>query len=133
MALPNPIPAVQGSRLVLGPGLWEDTFLIVPGTSDYVTGGYVISALALRSLSTNGIMCAWISGQNSTAAGYVPQVTLALAQMGAVSTGAGFEGYSQLKFQVFNSPAAAGIAPLTEAAAGFNFAGAIWLLTVRGQ
>jgi hypothetical protein len=133
MALANPLAGVQGARLFLGPAIQEDTFVIAPGTSDYVTGGYVISALALRLNPTYGIMCAWVSGQNAAAAGYVPQVTLALAQIGAVATGAGFEGYSQLKFQVFNSPAVAGIAALTEAASGFNFTGFQWLLTVRGQ
>jgi hypothetical protein len=139
MSLPNPIPAVQGARIVIGPGIWEDTFLIVPGTSDYVntgtigTSGYIITALALRCYSPNGIMCAWVSGNNGTAAGYVPQVYLNIAQMGAVAAGAGFEGYSQLNFQIFNAPAVAGIAPLTQAASGFNFTGAIWLLTVRGQ
>lgn len=139
MALPSPIPAVQGSRIALGPGVWEDTFLIVPGTSDYVntgtigTSGYIISALSLRLNPTYGIMCAWVSGNNGTAAGYVAQVYLNITQIGAASTGAGFEGYSQLNFHIFNSPATAGVAPLTQAANGFNFTGAIWLLTVRGQ
>jgi hypothetical protein len=132
MALPNPIPAVQGARIVLGPAIWEDTYLIVPGTSDYVTGGYVITALSLRCYSVNGIMCAWVSGQNSTAAGYVPQVTLALAQIGATSTGAGFEGYAQLKFQVFLTGTASGDV-LNEAGSGANLTGCVWLLTVRGQ
>lgn len=132
MALPNPIPAVQGAHITLGPALWEDTFLIVPGTSDYVTGGYVIKAIQFRLLSTYGIMSAWVSGQNSTAAGYVPQVTLALAQMGAVSTGAGFEGYAQLNFQVFVTGTASGDV-LNEASSGANLTGCVWLLTVRGQ
>jgi len=139
LALANPLPAVQGARIVLGPGIWEDTFIIAPGTSDYVntgtigTSGYIISALSLRLNPTYGIMSAWVSGNNGTAAGYVAQVYLPIAQMGGVTTGAGFEGYSALNFQVFNSPASAGVAPLTQAASGFNFTGCVWLLTVRGQ
>ena len=114
MALPNPIPAVQGSRIALGPGIWEETFVIAPGTSDYPTNGYIITSLALRFSPTYGIMCAWVSGQNAAAAGYVPQVTLVLAQIGAVVGGAGFEGYSQLAFQVF---ASAGFTPAGTVAA----------------
>ena len=132
MSLSNPIPAVQGARAVLGPALWMDTFLIVPGTSDYVTNGYVIKSSALRLNPTYGIQAAWVSGQNSTAAGYVPQVTLALAQLGATSTGAGFEGYSQLNFQVFVTGTASGDV-LNEAANGANLTGCVWLLTVIGQ
>ena len=127
MALPNPIPTVQGSRLVLGPGLWQDTFLIVPGTSDYVTGGYVISSLALRFNPTYGIQSAWISGANATAQTWGVIPTLALAQIGATATGAGFEGYSQILFYAYVLSTGAQVAN------GGNLAGAVWQLTVQGQ
>jgi hypothetical protein len=140
MALPNPLPAVQGARIALGPGIWEDTYVIAPGTSDYVntgtigTSGYIISALSLRLNPTYGIMSAWVSGNNGAAAGYVPQVYLNIAQIGAVVGGAGFEGYSQLNFQVFGQPSAlTQYAALTQQQSGGNFSGCVWLLTVRGQ
>ena len=132
MALTLPLPEVQGSRILLGSGVQEATYLIIPGTSDYVTGGYVLSALNLRCYSTNGVMAAWISGQNAAAGGYIVQPTMVLAQVGTGSI-SGAAGYSQLLFAIYNSPASAGIAPLTQAASGFNFTGCIWQLTVRGD
>ena len=130
MAITLPPPGVQGSELFLGPAMREKSILIVPGTSDYVTGGYVVSALQAGFLSTYGIMMAWVSGQNSTAAGYVPQITLALAQL--ATSGAGFEGYAQFKFQVFVTGTASGDV-LNEASSGVNLSGAIWVVTCRGQ
>lgn len=127
MALANPIPTVQGSRLVLGPAVWEDTFVIAPGTSDYVTGGYSISALSLRFNPTYGIQSAWISGANATAQAYIVNPTLAIAQIGATTSGAGFEGYSSILFYVVV------LATQAQVANGGNLTGAVWLLTVRGQ
>ena len=130
MALTLPLPEVQGSRIAIGSGIWEATFLIIPGTSDYVTNGYVLSALNLRCYSPNGIMGAWVSAQNATATGYVPQPTLALAQVGT-GVESGFEGYAQLLFVVCQQTTSAG--PLPQVGSGGNLTGCIWALTVRGQ
>jgi len=127
MALANPLPGVQGARAVIGPGIWQDTFVIAPGTSDYVTGGYSISALSLRLNPTYGIQSAWVSGCNSTAQAYIVNPTLAIAQMGAVTTGAGFEGYSSILFYVVV------LATQAQVASGGNLTGCVWLLTVQGQ
>src|ERR1035441_437655 len=101
MALPNPLPLVQGSRVLLGIDLQEETFLIVPGTSDYVTNGYPITAAQCRLKS---IQQAWVSGGNATAfpanSGWYAVTVFALTQMGAVAAGAGFTGYSQFLFKV---------------------------------
>jgi hypothetical protein len=132
MALANPLAAVQGARIVLGPGIWEDTFVIAPGTSDYVTGGYSITAAALRLNPTYGIMSAWVSGCNAAANGYVVQPTLVIAQIGATAAGAGFEGYSSILFWVgWTGAALSGV--LAQVGSGQNLTGCIWLLTVRGQ
>ena len=127
MALANPIPAVQGSRVELGPGLHEETFIIAPGTSDYVTGGYVISSLALRLAATYGIQSAWVSAYNATAQAYLVFPTLALAQFGGTTSGAGFEGYSQLLFYVVV------LSTQAQVGNGANLSGCVWELTVRGQ
>ncbi|HKN69971.1 MAG TPA: hypothetical protein VJX30_03005 [Terriglobales bacterium] len=127
MALANPIPGVQGARIALGPGVWQDTFVIAPGTNDYVTGGYSISSLALRLNPTYGIQSAWISGCNATAQAYIVYPTLAIAQIGGVTTGAGFEGYSTILFYVVV------LSTQAQVASGGNLSGTSWLLTVQGQ
>jgi len=134
MALTLPLPEVQGSRIAIGPGIWEATFQIIPGVSDYVTNGYVLSALALRCYSPNGIMAAWVSGCNATAQVYFPAPTLALATIASTTTtpAAGFEGYSQVLFAVlWTGPALSGV--LAQVGSGQNLTGCIWNLTVRGQ
>ena len=147
MALPNPIVAVQGARLSLGPdtaGI-EDTFLINPGQSDYPVNGYVITALQLR---LKLITFAWITGFNNLATGYVPQIEFPLAQLASAiiggglggpgqglpfsqTAGAGITGYSQVNFTIFTGAAAQ--ARLTEATVNTDFLGCGWLMTVRGQ
>lgn len=124
MALPNPLPAVQGARVLLGPDLQQDTFLIVPGTSDYVTGGYAITNIACR---LKNIQSAWVSGANATAvATWVGEPVFAFAQIGATATGAGFTGYSQFLFYVWV------LSTQAQAGSGANLTGAIWQVTVQG-
>jgi len=124
MALPNPLPAVQGARVLLGPDLQQDTFLIVPGTSDYVTGGYAITNIACR---LKNIQTAWVSGANATAVATWNAVPVfAIAQIGGVSTGAGFTGYSQFLFYVYV------LSTGSQAGSGANLTGAIWQVTVQG-
>lgn len=123
MALPNPLPIVQGSRIVYGPELQQETFLIVPGTSDYVTGGYVITAAQCRLLK---IQYADTSGMNATASGFTPVPVFAFVQIGAVATGAGFTGYSQFLFKVLV------VTTGVEVGNGANLAGCVWQLQVGG-
>jgi hypothetical protein len=128
MALPVPIPGVQNSHALLGPGQQIKSFLIVPGTSDYVTGGYVLTCAQLGFNPTYGIQQAWISGANATAVATwnaVPVITF--SQIGGVSTGAGFEGYTQILFYVYV------LSTGSQAGSGANLTGAIWQLTVIGQ
>lgn len=147
MALPNPIPGVQGSRLYLGPdsAAIEDTFLINPGNADYPTGGYVITNIQLR---LKLIAFAWISGWNDLAAGYVAQPVFDMRQLqgtilgGGIggpgqglpfsqTAGPGITGYTQLNFQVFSGASAQ--ARLTQLTVNTNLEGCGWFLTVRGQ
>jgi len=122
MALQNPLPRVQESHVLLGLGLQQQTFLIAPGVSDYVTGGYVISS---QSCGLKNIQTAWVSGANATAiATWGAQPLFALAQL--ATSGAGFTGYSQLLFYVYVLNGGA------QAASGANLTGAIWELTVQG-
>lgn len=64
MALTNPIPEVPDSRQYNAIGCQQATFLIIPGTNDYPTGGYVISGLQLRM--PKGIVSVSIDGINTT-------------------------------------------------------------------
>jgi hypothetical protein len=128
MALPNPLPIVQGSRLALGPdGGWQETFLIVPGTSDYVTLGYPITAVQCRLKS---IQTANVTGGNVVAfpasGGWYAECVFPIVQMGAVASGAGFTGYSQFLFKIY--VASTGV----ELAVGGSLAGAVWMVTVTG-
>lgn len=128
MALANPLPEVQGSRMVLGPdGGSQATFLIVPGSADYVTGGYPVTASNCR---LKNIQTANVVGGNATAfpasAGWYAEIVFAIAQIGAVATGAGFTGYSQFLFKVY--VASTGV----ELAAAGQLTGAIWMVTVTG-
>lgn len=124
MALPNPLPVIQGSRVVFGPDLQQETVLIVPGVSDYVTGGYPITSIMCRM---KNVQTAWLSGANATAvATWDAQPIFAIAQIGAVAGGAGFTGYSQFLLLVVVQ--ATGL----QAANGANLTGAIWQVTVQG-
>jgi len=147
MALPNPIPSVQGSRIYLGPdsAAIEDTFLINPGANDYPAGGYVLTNIQLR---LKLIAFAWVSAANDLAAGYFPQAVLDLRQLASPILGGGIggpgqglpfsqtggaaiTGYTQINFKVYTGAAAQ--ARLTELTANSDLEGCGWLLTVRGQ
>ena len=121
--LANMPQIVQGSRVALGIDLQQASFLIIPGSSDYVTGGYVLTA---QMLTFKGIQSAWVSGANATAiAGWVAVPVFAFAQLGlSASPGAGFTGYSQFLLYVY--------VVTTGAQNSANLAGAIWQLTVQG-
>ena len=147
MALPNPIPSVQGARISLGPdsAAIEDTFIINPGANDYPLNGYVITPIQLR---LKLIASAWISGWNDLAAGYVAQPIFDMRQLASSilgggiggpgqglpfsqTAGPGITGYSQLNFAVFSGASAQ--ARLTQLTTGSNLEGCGWFLTVRGQ
>jgi hypothetical protein len=125
MALPNPLPNVQGSRLALGPdGGWQDTFLIVPGVSDYVTGGYAITATQCR---LKNIQTANVTGANATAvATWGAETVFSFVQIGGVATGAGITGYSQFLFYVYVLIGSA------QVGSGASLSGAVWQVTVTG-
>jgi hypothetical protein len=124
------IVGVQGARLTLGEGLWQDSYLFIPGTSDYVTGGYVITNTLLAGFAGGKLQSAWVSGQNSTVSGppsYLAFPVFALAQVG--TGGGGFGGYSQFLFQVNTLTATPTYA---QVANGGNLTGCIWEVTVQG-
>ena len=127
MALANPLPGVQGSRYLLGVDLQVDTKLIVPGTSDYVTGGYAVTAIAC---GFKLLQQAIVTGGNSTAfpanTGWYAVCVFPFVQIGGVSTGAGVSGYSQFLFKVY--VASTGV----EVASGVSLAGNIWQVMIFG-
>lgn len=116
---------VQGARAMFGPDLLQDSKLCIPGTSDYVTGGYVISNTLA---GFKNIQSAWVSGTNSTFSpantGWYAVCVFALAQVG--TGGSGFTGYSQFLLKVY--VASTGV----EAASGTNLTGAIIQVTIQG-
>jgi hypothetical protein len=125
MALTSPLPSVQGSRFLLNVDLQGDTKLIVPGTSDYVTGGYAITAAAT---GFSKVQQAWVTGGNSTAfpasGGWYAECVFPIAQL--TTSNAGFTGYSQFLFKVY--VASTGV----ELASGGNLTGAIWQVLILG-
>jgi hypothetical protein len=67
MALTTPIPEIPDSRQMNGIGCEQASFLLIPGVSDYPTGGYVVTGLQLRM--PKGIISVSIDGWNATANG----------------------------------------------------------------
>ncbi|HXN71543.1 MAG TPA: hypothetical protein VN861_03205 [Candidatus Acidoferrales bacterium] len=121
------VVGIQESHVLLGLGLMQRSYLAVPGTSDYVTGGYAITTTLTGFLK---LQTAWISGSNSTASpasgGWYAECVFPIAQFGAVATGAGFDGYAQFLLKVY--VASTGV----ELASGGNLTGAIWAFTCQG-
>lgn len=119
------VNSVQGSRVVLGPDLQQETRLLVPGTSDYVTNGYVVTAALCGLLK---IQTAWVSGTNATfspaTGGWYAECVFALAQL--ATSNAGFTGYSQFLLKVY--VASTGV----ELASGGNLTGSLIQVTVQG-
>ena len=115
---------VQGSRQILSEG-WQDTFLFVPGSSDYVTNGYVVTAIAT---GFKAIQAAWLSGANAAAvpgsAARWAAPIFVIAELG--SGGQGFTGYSQFLWKVIVSSTGA------ESGSGDNLTGYIWQVTIQG-
>jgi hypothetical protein len=120
------IVGIQGARQPLGLGLEQDAYLIVPGTSDYVTGGYSITPAMLAGFGH--IQNMWIAGANATAiATWAMVPVFTFAQIGAVATGSGFTGYTTgmtLYAYVLSTGA--------QASSGANLTGAVWSLVVQG-
>jgi hypothetical protein len=119
------IVRVQDSRLDSGVGLIQESFLLIPGSSDYVTGGYPVTATAL---GFKLIQSGDVNGQNATAAtpttGWNPYLVFPLAQVGA--GGLGFSGYSQFLFQLLV------IGTGAQPGSGAPINGALWVVTVQG-
>lgn len=127
MALATPLPGVQGSRVLLGIDLQMDTKLIVPGTSDYVTGGYAITAI---QCGFKLLQQAWVTGGNAAAfpanSGWYVECVFPFVQIGGVATGSGVSGYSQFLFKVY--VASTGV----ELGAGLSLAGNVWQVILLG-
>lgn len=134
MALQTPYPIVQGSRFLLGPDKQAETILIVPGTSDYTTLGYVITAFYAR---LKMVQAAIVTGGNTTvypntpaSTGYYAVPVFPMTQLGTTaSPGYGFTGYSQFLLKVYH---AGGANIGVEVVNGYNLTGASWQVLVIG-
>ena len=135
MALPSYLSVVQGSRNALGPDTgWEESFLVVPGTNDYVVGGYPITNVMTRCKI---IADAWLTMQNPLAGGYDAFFNAPLEMFKSLFTSTypeqgtndAFPGYSTVYFQIFQSGSSAGREP--ELAAGTNLLGCVWQVRIR--
>jgi len=124
MALTNPIPEIPDSRQVNAIGCQQASFLIIPGTSDYPTGGYVISGLQCRM--PKGIISVSIDGINTTGnnLGYIwnaiVNYTLASNGIPIVPT----------SFNIYVANIVTNV--VTQLNAGTNLTGAILSVTVQG-
>lgn len=126
MALTFPLPEIAESRQLNGVGNQSACYLVIPGTSDYTTGGYAITAAQCRmtriiSVSIDGINATG----NAIGTGYswtsIVNYTLSSANnIGLVPT----------SFLLFAETVTAGA--FAQAANGFNFAGLILGITVTG-
>src|SRR5271166_835294 len=90
------IVRVQDSRSPVTVGIQQESFLLIPGTSDYVTNGYVITAAAV---GFKNVQLVSIDGTNATGLAWNPYAVFALAQVG--TGGPGFGGYTQFLFALF--------------------------------
>lgn len=126
MALTTPYPIVQGSRVTLGPNLQAITILVVPGTSDYTTLGYVITAL---ECGFSLVQQAIVTGGNATAypaaSGWYAFPVFPETQL--YTNSQAFTGYSQFLLKVY--VAATGV----ELGNGGNLTGNIWQVMVIGS
>ena len=118
------ITRVQDSRTNLGLGLVQESWLLAPGTSDYVTNGYVITASAV---GLKLIQSADINGENATALGWNGYCVFPLAQIATgANAGQGESGYTQFLFALFV------ITTGVQLGAGGNATGSIWTVTIQG-
>ena len=128
MALTTPYPRIQGSRFNLGSELVCETFLIAPGTSDYTTLGYVITALYCGFKMIQGAV---VTGGNATAypatSGWYAFPVFPESQL--LTSGSGYSGYSQFLLKVY---VASGGSIGTEASNGANLTGNVWQVKVIG-
>jgi len=113
---------------MLGSELQVESFLIVPGTSDYTTLGYVITALYCGFKMVQGAV---VTGGNATAypstAGWYAFPVFPESQL--LTSGSGFSGYSQFLLKVY---VAQGASIGQEAGSGANLTGNIWQVMVIG-
>lgn len=115
------IVKVQDSRTELSTGLQQESFLFIPGTSDYVTNGYVVTTILT---GFKNIQSADVNGENATALGWNAYCVFPLAQVGA--GGPGFGGYAQFLFALFVITTGVQVGP------GGNVTGSIWTVTIQG-
>lgn len=145
MALTLPLPEVPESRTLNGVGSQTATFLVIPGTSDYPTGGYIISAQQCR---LQRIIGASVDGGNSTTLGWLPSITIAYTlgtnnipnvptslafQVEALVVTAGTSGNAvTLNAGTTLEATGGGTVKQSEIAAATNLTGCIWSITVTG-
>lgn len=118
------VTRVQDSRVMLGPGMVQESFLVIPGSSDYTTGGYSITASALGFKNIQSVS---IDGSNSTGVSWTPIPVFAFAQVGSATASPGNAGYTSFKFYVAVITTGAQVASLGD------LSGAIWCITVTGD
>jgi|SRR5208337_70761 len=125
MALTTPYPKVQGSKFLLGPDLQGETVLIVPGSADYTTNGYVVTAIECgfkmiqQAIVTGGNATAYPANSGWYAFPVFPETQLA-------TNSQGFTGYSQFLLKVY--VASTGV----ELAGNGQLTGAVWQVLVLG-
>jgi hypothetical protein len=146
MALTLPLPEVPESRLLFGIGMTQASFFVIPGTSDYPTGGYIINTVACRLM--RAIFSVSVDGGNSNTFGYTPSITIAYTlasnnipnipnsfafQVEAlnIGTNATQTNLVNLAAGVLTAPVGS-VAKLSEIPNGTNLSGAIWCITVTG-
>jgi len=109
------IKEIPDSRQMIGPSCVLASFIFAPGSSDYVTGGYVISASAL---GLGHIYAADTAGLNAASNGTYYVMTLA-------QTNPPSPGLTQVKLQAFVAATGAEVANAANLS-GHIIVGQIW-------
>jgi hypothetical protein len=120
MALLTPYPSMPETKVFYGIGQMSDVILIQPGVSDYVTGGYILSAINARLTHFTGAI---VVGANAAANAYDPVILFP-----ATSFGVGLAPTPSLTIAFQLLVATTGV----EVANAFNLTGTNWLLQVYG-
>jgi len=141
MALPAYLPTVQGSHYLLGSDAGQvQSFLVNPGSADYVVGGYSINNIMVRAR----LICeAHVVGMNAQASGFWPELIFPIEQLASTilaggagvgppysqTLGAGYTGYSSFNFKVYENNTTSG--RFLELSTNYDLIGTVWMIRVR--
>ena len=118
------ITGVPDCRAMLGPSQWLRTYQLSPGVSDYVAGGYPITAASVDMVDLFG---AWIIAQNAAAEHLYPVFVLPAAAFGTTPT-----PQATIYLEVKEVVSSGAIYAFSEITVGTNISGFNWFAAFLG-